>query len=345
MTPPSNWALSTRCLSDVNISLLPDGLFLLTMAIIGGRYIIYAGGSLTKNSGMYCVPVLLANPRPIFELDQNQDIWERIHPSLTILYYRLVGARIGRGIFIHDRKRLFKCDLITLQDDCHLDTPTLRGLCVERDGHFRLERIIIGRQAFVNTYTSISPGFQVPDGSVYGPHASSHDTPSPNTFTAYNRTLLKEPRLFLKVFVAWPIMIFFFWNCFFIRTGFSLPSSRSVTMSIWMYAPWLPTSFPEAAFHWISSRLETSAPCEQARGYSLEHQWKTTVCSANIPFWPRATLPIQVSHMLGGQLGDWKTNLRSSKTTRETLLTCRCLTNSLSIRKYSPVCFESASLH
>ena len=129
-----------------------------------------------------------------------------LHPSLTVLYYRLLGARIGKDVYIHNSTRLYECDLITLGDGCHLDTATLRGFCVERDGHFRLEPIAIGRKAFVNMYTSISPGFQVPDGSVYGPQASSHDDPSPNTFAAYNRTLLKEPRLILKVFVAWPII-------------------------------------------------------------------------------------------------------------------------------------------
>ncbi|KIM44384.1 hypothetical protein M413DRAFT_67790 [Hebeloma cylindrosporum] len=131
-----------------------------------------------------------------------------LHPSLTVLYYRLLGASIGRDVCIDDRTRLYECDLIALQDGCHLDTATLRGFCIERDGYFRLEPITIGRRAFVNTYTSISPGFHVPDGSVYGPHTSSYDAPSPKSFAAYNRTLLKEPRLFLKVFVAWPIIAF-----------------------------------------------------------------------------------------------------------------------------------------
>ena len=147
-----------------------------------------------------------------------------IHPLLTVLYYRLLGARIGKDVYIDERTKLYECDLITLQDGCHLDTATLRGFCVERDGQFRLEPIIIGRKAFVNIYTSISPGFQVPDGSVYGPHASSHDSPSPNTFAVYNRTLIKEPRLILKVFVAWPIIalvIFFSCKLLFLYPSYS----------------------------------------------------------------------------------------------------------------------------
>jgi hypothetical protein len=137
-----------------------------------------------------------------------------LHPSLTVLYYCLLGARIGKDVFIDDETSLYECDLITLEDGCHLDTATLRGFCVERDSHFRLGPITIGRNAFINTHTSISPGIQVPDGSVYGPHASSYDAPSPTTFAAYNRTLLREPRLFLRVFVAWPIIaLVIFFSC------------------------------------------------------------------------------------------------------------------------------------
>ena len=146
-----------------------------------------------------------------------------LHPSLTVLYYRLLGASIGKDVYIDGRTRLYECDLITLQDGCHLDTGTLRGFCVETEGRFRLGPIIIGRKAFVNTYTSISPGFQVPDGSVYGPHASSHDPPSPKAFAAYNHTLLKEPRLSLKVFVAWPIIaLVIFFSCKAFCASFTL---------------------------------------------------------------------------------------------------------------------------
>jgi len=46
------------------------------MVAIGGHYIIYAGGSLTKVSGIYFVTVFM-DSRPNFEIDQNQDNWAR----------------------------------------------------------------------------------------------------------------------------------------------------------------------------------------------------------------------------------------------------------------------------
>jgi len=165
-----------------------------------------------------------------------------LHPLLTVLYYRLLGASIGKDVYIHNLTKLYECDLITLGDGCHLDTATLRGFCVERDGRFRLEPITIGRKAFVNVYTSISPGFQVPDGLVYGPHASSHDAPSSKAFAAYNRTLLREPRLFLKVFVAWPIIgLVVFLSCKFLLCVPRIHADEQdqIFLGFLLYLPWL----------------------------------------------------------------------------------------------------------
>ncbi|KAF7353576.1 Peroxisomal-coenzyme a synthetase [Mycena sanguinolenta] len=129
-----------------------------------------------------------------------------MHPSLEILYYRLLGAHIGKGVRISKHARLGEYDLLTFGDGCVVDNALIRGFCVERDGLFTLDRISIGRFATVNTYTQISPGAVVPDGSVYGPHASSYDAAAPERFAAYNKSVIPEPNLLLKLFVAWPVM-------------------------------------------------------------------------------------------------------------------------------------------
>ncbi|KAF9038595.1 hypothetical protein BJ165DRAFT_1499050, partial [Panaeolus papilionaceus] len=129
------------------------------------------------------------------------------HPALVKLYYRLLGAKIGKDVYIDDRSKLYEVDLLTLEDGCHIDAPVLRGFTVEREGYIRLAPITIGQRAFVNAYTFISPGATIKSGTVYGPHASSFDKPSPKSFAAYSRTLTLEPHLLLKVFVAWPIIL------------------------------------------------------------------------------------------------------------------------------------------
>jgi acetyltransferase-like isoleucine patch superfamily enzyme len=133
---------------------------------------------------------------------------------LITTYYRLLGARIGRDVHIGESMRLYECDLLTLQDGCRLDTQTLRGFCVEREGYFRLAPITIGTKAVINAYTNISPGSKIEDGAVYGPHMSSYETPSEESYAAYNRTLLSDPSWPLRILIAWPIIsIVIFISC------------------------------------------------------------------------------------------------------------------------------------
>ncbi|CDO73079.1 hypothetical protein BN946_scf185007.g133 [Trametes cinnabarina] len=129
-----------------------------------------------------------------------------LHPSLEMMYLRMLGAKIGRDVRIDSRAKLAEFDLLTLHDGCRIDNALVRGFCVERDGCFRLDPIVIGRGATVNTYTQVAPGAVIPDGAVYGPHASSHDEPSPDFLSQANRTVAAEPHWALKCFVAGPLI-------------------------------------------------------------------------------------------------------------------------------------------
>ncbi|KAG7094328.1 putative NRPS-like protein biosynthetic cluster [Marasmius oreades] len=128
------------------------------------------------------------------------------HPVLQTLYYRLLGARIGRNVSIDGHAQLGEFDLLSFGDGCRIDSATVRGFCVEREGTFRLEPIKIGRDVVINTYTSISPGSVIADNTTWGPHSSSLEEPLSSSYITYNRTLLPEPKWPLKVFVAWPVI-------------------------------------------------------------------------------------------------------------------------------------------
>jgi acetyltransferase-like isoleucine patch superfamily enzyme len=129
-----------------------------------------------------------------------------LHPSLELLYYRLLGAKIGRNVKIDSGAKLGEFDLIHIGDNARIDRSLIRGFCVERDGYMRLDYVTIGRRAVVNTYTQISPGAVIADGAVCGPHASSHDPTLSSTHASSNRTLHVQPHWLLKVFVAWPLI-------------------------------------------------------------------------------------------------------------------------------------------
>ena len=131
-----------------------------------------------------------------------------MNPFLEILYYRMLGAKIGSHVAIDSHATLGEFDLLNLQDGCCIDALSqVRGFRVERNGFFSLDYINIGRRAIINTYTVISPGADVHDGTVYGPHASSHNEPSPPSYAAYNQSLIPGPNWLLTFFVAYPIMM------------------------------------------------------------------------------------------------------------------------------------------
>ncbi|KDQ51063.1 hypothetical protein JAAARDRAFT_140877 [Jaapia argillacea MUCL 33604] len=129
-----------------------------------------------------------------------------MHPSLELTYYRLLGAKIGKDVRIEKMAKLGEYDLLTIHDGARIDKALLRGFCVERDGYFRLDKIVIGKGAVLNTYTQISPGAVIPDGAVYGPHASSYDDAVPESHSSYNRTNFPKPHWALQIFVAMPII-------------------------------------------------------------------------------------------------------------------------------------------
>ncbi|OJT02767.1 hypothetical protein TRAPUB_6623 [Trametes pubescens] len=129
-----------------------------------------------------------------------------MHPKMEFLYFRAMGAHIGKGVKIEKGARLAEFDLLYLEDGCRVDKALVRGFCVERDGFFRLDPIVIGKNAAVNTYTNISPGAIIPEGAVYGPHSSSFDEPSPDDYDTLNRTEAPEPHFLMKLLIAFPII-------------------------------------------------------------------------------------------------------------------------------------------
>jgi acetyltransferase-like isoleucine patch superfamily enzyme/acyl carrier protein len=128
-------------------------------------------------------------------------------PGLEQTYFRLLGMSIGNDVKIDRWAKIAEHDLITIHDGARIDKSLLRGFCVERDGYFRLEPIIIGRDCVVNTFTQISPGARLADGTVWGPQSSSHEEPSSDAYAAYNRNAAPTPHPALIWFVGTPLIL------------------------------------------------------------------------------------------------------------------------------------------
>jgi acetyltransferase-like isoleucine patch superfamily enzyme len=132
-----------------------------------------------------------------------------MHPALLRLYMRLLGAKVGKNVQVSDLARLGEYDLLEFGDNSQIDKAVVRGFCVERDGYFRLDRISIGHDVVINSFTQLAPGTVVEDGQVLGPHASSYDNPSGASYVKYNRGAVPRPQGFFTWFAIYIFLALF----------------------------------------------------------------------------------------------------------------------------------------
>ncbi|EFR05287.1 hypothetical protein MGYG_08298 [Nannizzia gypsea CBS 118893] len=90
-----------------------------------------------------------------------------------VLYYRALGARIGRNVRIHPHASLGEYDLIEIGDDVVLDNCSCRPFSAERNTSMLLQPIRIGRDCTVGLNAVIASGTDLPSGTCLGPNTSS----------------------------------------------------------------------------------------------------------------------------------------------------------------------------
>ncbi|KAH7401303.1 hypothetical protein BKA66DRAFT_585266 [Pyrenochaeta sp. MPI-SDFR-AT-0127] len=90
------------------------------------------------------------------------------------LYYRLLGAKIGRNVTIHEKAQLGEYDLIEIGDDTILDKQCVcRPFAAERNTSMLLSRISIGRRCTIGMNSIVAPGAVLPNATCIGPNSSS----------------------------------------------------------------------------------------------------------------------------------------------------------------------------
>eukprot|EP01038_Epipyxis_sp_PR26KG_P009637 gene9637-12976_t len=126
---------------------------------------------------------------------------------LSIMYYRLMGAKIGRNCKISKEAKLGQYDLITLGDDVAIDKATVLPFGLE-EGFFVLLPITLGDRCSVGAKSIVAPGAQLPPDTAIGPQSSSHeaDEDSKPEYRNYCRQTFSGPPWYLVVFVGIPII-------------------------------------------------------------------------------------------------------------------------------------------
>ncbi|KAJ5109567.1 hypothetical protein N7532_002212 [Penicillium argentinense] len=97
----------------------------------------------------------------------NHYNWSRV------LFYRLLGARIGKNVSLPPSAKLGEYDLIEIGDDVILDTCQCRPFAVERNTSMLLKRIRIGKNSSVGLKSIVAPGADIPENTCIGPNSSS----------------------------------------------------------------------------------------------------------------------------------------------------------------------------
>lgn len=96
--------------------------------------------------------------------------------STLILYYRMLGARIGSGVKIATSATLGEYDLLEIADGANLDKCICRGFAAEQNTHMYLGKIRVGKDSSVGLNSIVAPGTTLPDGACIGPNSSSWET-------------------------------------------------------------------------------------------------------------------------------------------------------------------------
>lgn len=100
-----------------------------------------------------------------------------------VLFYRLLGARIGKNVQLHPSVQLGEYDLVDIGDNVIMDPSQCRPFAVERNTSMLLKRIRIGADSTVGLKAFVAPGASVPANTCIGPNSSSwelHDADEAN---------------------------------------------------------------------------------------------------------------------------------------------------------------------
>ncbi|MCJ1397237.1 hypothetical protein MMC11_000429 [Xylographa trunciseda] len=126
--------------------------------------------------------------------------------TTRILYFRLLGARIGKGVSIAKGTVLGEYDLLDIGDNVELDSCTCRPFAVERNTSMCLRRIVLGANSSIGLKSFVAPGTILPENTCIGASSSTWET---KDATEVNRDLstkrVPKSNVIISVVLGLPI--------------------------------------------------------------------------------------------------------------------------------------------
>jgi len=137
-------------------------------------------------------------------------IWGSNEYTLN-LYYRLLGAKIGKNARISLEADIAEYDLVHIGENAAIEVSTVRGFGVD-NGAFILGPVSVGDEASVGVRSVVAPFTSVPRHCHLGPVTSSYDVKGLDAkHICVNRRHMPEPSVLMQLLIAVPIH--FLVNC------------------------------------------------------------------------------------------------------------------------------------
>ena len=128
--------------------------------------------------------------------------------TMLNIYYRMLGAKIGKGARIGFEADVAEYDLVSIGEDTAIEFSTVRGFGVD-NGAMLLGKVAIGDRASVGIKSIVAPNTSIPMDAHLGPAMSSYEVDdkalNPENATV-NRQSLQEAKWYYQLFVGGPIL-------------------------------------------------------------------------------------------------------------------------------------------
>lgn len=128
--------------------------------------------------------------------------------STRVLYYRLLGAKIGKGVKIEPGAILGEYDLLQIGDNVRLDPCVCRPFAVERNTSMYLGKITLGNNSSIGLKACVAPGSVIEEGQCIGPNSSSHELNDDTRANPHlSRSQAPDCHPLLQLFAIFPIKV------------------------------------------------------------------------------------------------------------------------------------------
>lgn len=128
--------------------------------------------------------------------------------ATLVWYYRLMGAKIGKGVKLSLGATIREYDLIEIGDGANLDRCLCRGFAAEQNTTMYLGRIRLGKMSSVGLGSIVAPGTSLPEDACIGPNSSSWEA---TDASEENRNLsssrIPGTHFLLELLVALPVSL------------------------------------------------------------------------------------------------------------------------------------------